>query len=123
MDGKVDEMVIEHKKGIIKNTPDIIKRILRYKRPNVLNLDQVVAGDFLDVYVLPIFLHPGSNEWVIRAPENTAVASHIKQHGRGSVKLLDYQTHEDAEFKFYYNRTVVPIRQERIPFCKSSKSN
>jgi len=39
MDGKVDEMVIEHKKGIIKNTPDIIKRILRYKRPNVLNLD------------------------------------------------------------------------------------
>ena len=39
MDGKVEEMIIEHKKGIIKNTPDILKRILRYKKPHVINLD------------------------------------------------------------------------------------
>jgi len=39
IDSKVEEMVIEFKKGIIKRTPDIIKNILRYKRPHVLNLD------------------------------------------------------------------------------------
>jgi len=107
MENKVEELVIEFKKGIIKCSPDIIKRILRYKRPHILNLDQVVNGDFLDVYVLPIFLHPGSNEWIIRANKDKSIAEHIKKHGRGSVKLLDYQINDDAEFKFYYNRSVV----------------
>lgn len=83
-------MSTQVKREIIKRTPDIISRNLRYKSPKTFNLDLVMSGDYSEVWVLPIFLPAGKQECIIRAPEDQEISSHIKIHGRQSVRLQNY---------------------------------
>lgn len=50
-----------------RNAPSIIKAHLKYKKPALINFDKL-DGKFGDVYVTPIFLPPGKNDFLIRAP-------------------------------------------------------
>ena len=34
------------------------------------------------------------------------------------VRLLNYQKPGDVHFRFYYNRHIVPHREEKVPKCK-----
>ena len=111
-------MGIVKKKEMIKRATEILFRHLRYQKPKFLGLEHVLRGDFEDVWVLPIFLPSGKNEWMIRSHANQEISDHIHRHGRNNVKLLDYQIPEDAEFKYYYNRSIIEIREERVPKCK-----
>ena len=40
----------------------------------------------------------------------------ISEVGRENVPLLPYQQAADCEFKFYYEREMIMVREERIPF-------
>ena len=55
-----------------RNAPSIIKAHLKYKKPALINFDKL-DGKFGDVYVTPIFLPPGKNDFLIRAPKDLEV--------------------------------------------------
>ena len=115
---KTEEMVLVKKKEMIKTATEIIYRNLRYKKPKLIDLEYVLKGDFENVWVLPIFLPSGKNEWMIRSHANQEISDHVHRYGRETVQLLDYQIPEDAEFKYYYNRSIIGIREESVPKCK-----
>ena len=62
------------------------------------------------MFVLPIFLKPGKNDFIIRAPEDQEVLDFMSSGDE--VEPLDYQTQEDIAFKFHYKRNIVPVREE-----------
>ena len=83
-------MSTEVKREIIKRAPDIIKRNLRFKDPITFNLDLVMSGDYSEVWVLPIFLPAGKQDYIIRAPKDQEISDHIKRNGRESIRLQSY---------------------------------
>lgn len=79
----------------------------------MVNAEGLQGGLNEDTWVLPIFIKPGKNDFLIRTPKDTAVASRMERGDH--VALLDYQTREDAAFKFEYHRKVIAIREESVP--------
>lgn len=63
-------------------------------------------------YVLPIFLPPIQIDWLIRTPADLHAEYDIRTE---SIKIEDYQTIQDVKFRFYYNRHVINLREEKIP--------
>ena len=64
-------------------------------------------------------MKPGRTHFMLRAPEDPRVIARMARGAR--VRILNYQTKADAQFRFYYNRHVVPYRTERVPGCKLFK--
>ena len=119
---EIKEMTLKRRKEMVKKAPEIILRHCRYTTPKLISLEHVLKGDFEDVWVTAMLLPSGKNEWLIRSSKDPEISRHIKKYGRDGVKLLDYQIPEDAEFKYYYNRSVIDLREDRVPLCKSTEA-
>ena len=85
----------EYHRNRILTTPDLLWRSNRYKKPKLINFDLVQNhGDYDQVWVLPIFLQPGKIDYFIRSEE---------------------QLHHEV----FYERHIIEVREEHVPFCKS----
>ena len=56
------------------NAPLVIKTNLKYKKPALINFD-LLDGRFGDVYVTPILLPPGKNDFLIRSPKDMEISN------------------------------------------------
>lgn len=91
---------------------------LRYPNAKTINEKLVKEGNYDKVYVLPIFMQPGKVDFLIRSRYDPQILKKIERKGRDQIRLLPYQRPEDCEFKFYYERHMIEIREDPIPFCK-----
>lgn len=62
----------------------------------MLNEHLVKAGNYEEVWVMPIYLKPGKNDSFIRGSEDAKVMRKIGEVGRDRVKLLPYQYKDDC---------------------------
>ena len=102
------------------NSEDTAKcgRFLRYGKSLFINHEKVTDPE--STYVLPIFIKPGRTHFMLRTPIDRKIKKKVDAGGR--VRILDYQTRNDVHFKFYYNRHIVPHREEKVPgFSKRLK--
>ena len=90
------------------------KKHLRYGTVLKINMDKVT--DPFSTYMLPIFIKPGRTHFILRTPEDKLVKSRVEKNAR--VRMMNYHKPEDVCFKFYYNRHIVPMREEKVPGCK-----
>lgn len=86
----------------------------------MINSHLVRAGNYEDMWVLPIYLKPGKNDNFIRGAEDPHIIKKISTMGRDKVRLHPYQNRDNAEFFFFYERHFVEINQEPVPVCKSN---
>ena len=92
----------------------ITKQHLRYGVVKRINYE--FNSDPMSTFALPIFIKPGRTHFIIRTPEDQHIKSRMKKGHR--VKMMSYHTKDDVPFKFYYNRHIIPMREEKVPGCK-----
>lgn len=94
------------------------KKFIRYGKPLFINLEKVKKPD--ETFVLPIFIKPGRTHFMLRTSIDHKIKNKVEAGGR--VRVLDYQLRSDVHFKFYYNRHIIPHREEKVPgFSKQLK--
>ena len=86
-----------------------VRQFLRYGKPFFINFEKV--RDPQNTFVLPIFIRPGRTHLMLRTPMDHDVKARV-DHGV-KVRILNYQKQSDVHFRFYYNRHIVPHREER----------
>ena len=86
----------------------------RYGKPLLINREKVT--DPMNTFVLPIFIKPGRTHFIMRTPADLRVKAKVASGKR--VRIMSYQNRKDVHFRFYYNRHIVPVRQEKVPGCK-----
>lgn len=67
----------EYSRKRILETPDVIDRKLRYKNMMLLNFELMMAGNFHEMWVLPIFLDPGKIDYFIRSAKDEKISARI----------------------------------------------
>ena len=90
------------------------RKYVRYGQPLFINKEKVV--DPANTFILPMFIKPGRTHFMLRTPMNANIKARVDNGAR--VRILNYQTRADVQFRFYYNRHIVPSRQEKVPGCK-----
>lgn len=93
-----------------------IHKFIRYRNTMFINLEKVKDPE--NTFILPIFIKPGRTHFMLRTPLDSKIKSRVESNQR--VRILTYQTAKDVQFRFYYNRHIVPFREEKIPACKYS---
>ena len=78
----IDGLEKEYNKQRIKQAPRILKRNLRYSRAKIFNLQKIKEGDFHEIWVTPIFLPPGRNDFIFRTARDEEVTEQIESSGR-----------------------------------------
>ena len=90
---------------------------LRYREFKTMNMEKI--HDPNNTFVLPIFLKPGRTHFMLRTPADKRRQD--RASSGASMKLMHYQKQKDAFFRFYYNRHIIPLREEKVPGCKCSR--
>ena len=80
IDERKAELLNEYRQGRIKRARDIFGRTLRWKNPEMINLDILEQGSFDQMWVLPIFLAPGKHDFLLRSPTDKDVVSQLQCH-------------------------------------------
>ena len=91
-----------------------VLKFIRYRNSFFINLEKMKDPE--NTYVLPIFFKPGRTHFMIRTPIDRKIKSRVDKKLR--VRIFNYQKLDDVHFRFYYNRHIVPVREEKIPACK-----
>ena len=84
---------------------------MRYGKPLYINKDKITDPE--NTFVLPIFVKPGRTHFMLRTPVDRKIEAKMADGGR--VRILNYQKEDDVQFRFYYNRHIVPMRAEKVP--------
>lgn len=101
---------------MLKNFTKDIGSLLRYGKTHFINLEKM--HDPENTFVLPMFMKPGRTHFMLRTPEDSMIKA--KKQNRQRYRILPYQIPEDVQYRFYYNRHIIPFREERVPGCKYS---
>ena len=88
---------------------------IRFRNYKTINLEQM--NDPNKTFVLPLFFKPGRTHVMLRTSADKMVQDRLK-NGE-NVKLKPYQNLKDGFYRFYYNCHIIPIREEKLPGCKS----
>ena len=93
---------------------DSARKFLRYGKTHFINLDKMKDPE--NTFVLPLLIKPGRAHFVLRTPEDKVMKT--KRDEKKRYRVLPYQLDSDVQFRFYYNRHIIPVREEKVPGCK-----
>lgn len=91
----------------LSNGQRIVQDHMKFKRPNLINFDKL-ATEYEKMWVCPMFLRPGKNDFIIRSPHDPEVQAKIEDGE--FLDFNDYSIEEDAAFRFYYKRRIIDVR-------------